>query len=71
MITIVNTSGGNLHFDTMALMLTPGQRFQMYMTRADAVVAHPDIETYELRGKLVVEEAPEQDSKEDSEYENS
>lgn len=71
MLTIVNISKGNLHIDSMGLMLAVGERFIVEMSKFEALVNHPELEMFVTRGRVLLEEAPEQDSKEELEHENA
>lgn len=56
MITLVNTSGGNLHLDSLGLQLDPGARFPFECTVDELLAKAPEIVLFVQRGRAALDE---------------
>lgn len=62
MVTLVNTSGGNLHVDSLGLQLVPGARFAFECTVDELLVKAPEIVLFMQRGRAALDDGLELDA---------
>lgn len=53
---VVNLSGGNLHLDTLELVLPPGGRHEFECTESELLTMCPEMINYRLRGRVRISE---------------
>lgn len=53
---IVNVSGGNLHLDSLGVMLPPGGRKEFDCSESELLVVCPELATFKTRMRVMVSE---------------
>ena len=56
MLHIINIASGNLHIDSMRVILARGERLTLDMSRSDALQMHSDLILFEERGRVMIME---------------
>lgn len=56
MITLINISKGNLHIDSMAVMLVQGENLELEGSWSDNLILYPELSLYLQRNRIAVKE---------------
>ena len=60
MITLTNISPGNLHLDSMAVMLVPGEKLPLPGSWSENLILYPELSLFLQRRRISVnEDSPE------------